>query len=81
MGLAQELWVYRERQATIEDLLDKKKLILNKEIESHTISEEKRSLLDNERQEFIDRIFFTLREEAESLQHSSDDEPSPPKMT
>tara|TARA_B100001094_G_C18065011_1_gene737001 strand:- start:663 stop:1037 length:375 start_codon:yes stop_codon:yes gene_type:complete len=81
MSLAQELWVYRERQATIEDLLDKKKLISNKEIESHTISDEKRSTLDNERQEFIDRIFFTLREEAESLQHSSDDEPSPPKMT
>ena len=81
MGLAQELWVYKEKQAIIEDLLNQKKMISDNDLEKHSFSDEKRLSLDNERQEFIDRIFFTLREEAESLQHSSDSEPDPPTMT
>ncbi|MEE2705301.1 MAG: hypothetical protein VX397_04190 [Pseudomonadota bacterium] len=80
MGLAQELWVYKEKQAVIEDLLNQKNIILDKELEQHSFSEESRLSLDNQRQEFIDRIFFTLREEAESLQHSSKNEPDPPSM-
>lgn len=80
MGLAQELWVYKEKQAIIEDLLNQKKMISDNDLEKHSFSDEKRLSLDNERQEFIDRIFFTLREEAESLQHSSDSEPDPPTM-
>jgi len=81
MGLAQELWVYKEKQAIIEDLLNQKKMISDNVLEKHSFSDEKRLSLDNERQEFIDRIFFTLREEAESLQHSSNSEPDPPTMT
>ena len=81
MGLAQELWVYKEKQAIIEDLLNQKKMISDNDLEKHSFSDEKRLSLDNERQEFIDRIFFTLREEAESLQHSSNSEPDPPTMT
>ena len=81
MGLAQELWVYKEKQAIIEDLLNQKKMISDNDLEKHSFSDEKRLSLDNERQEFIDRVFFTLREEAESLQHSSNSEPDPPTMT
>ena len=81
MGLAQELWVYKEKQAIIEDLLNQKKMISDNDLEKHSFSDEKRLSLDNERQEFIDRIFFTLREEAESRQHSSNSEPDPPTMT
>ena len=45
MSLAQELWVYRERQAAIEDFLHQKKIILDDELAKHNISDEKRSYL------------------------------------
>jgi len=80
LGLAQEMWVLKERQSALEDIISKNKLVLEDELENHTFSHDQRTKLDEERQHYIDRIFFTLREEAESLSHSPKDEPEPPAV-
>jgi len=80
MGLAQEMWVIKERQVALESIAAKKGVVLPDDIECHTFSDDERTLLDSERQGFIDRIFFTLREEAESLATEPTDEPPPPAM-
>ena len=80
MGLAQEMWVIKERQVALESVAAKKGVVLPDDVEGHTFSDEERATLDAERQGFIDRIFFTLREEAESLAAEPEDEPPPPAM-
>ena len=67
MGLAQEMWVIKERQAALESVAAEKGVVLPDDIEGHVFPPEQRAALDAEKQGFIDRIFFTLREEAESL--------------
>lgn len=80
MGLAQEMWVIKERQAALEAIAAEKGVVLPDDVENHTFTAEQRAALDTEKQGFIDRIFFTLREEAESLAAEPEDEPSPPAM-
>ena len=60
MGLAQELWAVRERLAAIEAI--GKAGISTAALEAYEFSDEERAALDRERQEFIERIYFVLRE-------------------
>ena len=60
MGLAQELWAVRERLAAVEAL--GKAGISTAAVEAYEFSEDERATLDLERREFIDRIYFVLRE-------------------
>lgn len=60
MGLAQELWAVKERLAAVEAL--GKAGISTKAVEAYEFSEEERATLDRKRKEFIDRIYFVLRE-------------------
>jgi hypothetical protein len=80
MGLAQEMWVIKERQAALESIAAKKGVVLPDDIEGYVFSDDERTTLDTERHGFIDRIFFTLREEAESLAAEPEDEPPAPSM-
>ena len=60
MGLAQELWAVKERLAAMEALGGAR--ISSAAVEAYEFSEEERAELDRERKEFIDRIYFVLRE-------------------
>jgi hypothetical protein len=80
MGMAQEMWVIKERQAALEFVAAEKGVLLPDDIEGHKFSTEQRTALDAEKQNFIDRIFFTLREEAESLTAEPEEEPPAPSM-
>lgn len=60
MGLAQELWAVKERLAAVEAL--GKAGISTTAVEAYEFSDEERAALDRERREFIDRIYFVLRE-------------------
>ena len=60
MGLAQELWAVRERLAAVEALGAAG--ISAEAVEAYEFSEEERAALDRERKEFIERIYFVLRE-------------------
>ncbi len=80
MTLAQELWVMKERLATVEAAAAKKGVILADEIEGLAFTPEQRAALDAEKKAFIDRVFFTLREQAEALEGDADAEPPPPAM-
>ncbi len=80
MGLAQEMWVIKERQVVLESLAAKKGVTLPDDIEEYEFSNEERAQLDSEKHGFIDRIFFTLREEAEALATEPEDEPPAPTL-
>ena len=60
MGLAQELWAVKERLAAVEAL--GKAGISATAVEDYEFSDEERAALDRERKEFIERIYFVLRE-------------------
>lgn len=60
MGLAQELWAVKERLAAVEALGGSG--ISASAVEAYEFSKEERAALDRERKEFIDRIYFVLRE-------------------
>ena len=60
MGLAQELWAVKERLAAVEAL--GKAGISTAAVEAYEFCDEERAALDRERKEFIDRIYFVLRE-------------------
>ncbi|MYH33560.1 MAG: hypothetical protein F4013_02210 [Gammaproteobacteria bacterium] len=60
MGLAQELWAVKERLAAVEAL--GRDGISAEAVEAYEFSDEERAALDRERKEFIDRIYFVLRE-------------------
>jgi hypothetical protein len=80
MTLAQELWVVKERLATVEAAAAKKGVVLADEVEGFAFTPEQRAALEAEKKAFIDRIFFTLREQAEALASDADAEPAPPAM-
>ena len=79
MGLAQELWVVKERLATVEAAAAKKGVILGDEVEGYAFTPEQREILEDEKKQFIDRVFFTLREQTEALE-ADNDEPEGPKL-
>lgn len=80
MMLAQELWVVKERMATMEAVAAKKGVILSDEIENYKFTPGQRAAVDEEKRGYLDRIFFTLREQAEALEIDSKDEPAAPKV-
>ena len=61
-------------------LAAKKGVVLPDDIEGYEFSDEERAKLESEKHGFIDRIFFTLREEAESLAAEPEDEPPAPTL-
>lgn len=67
MQLSQELWVVKERLATVEAAAAKKGVLLGDEVEDHVFTPEQRAIVDEEKKQFIDRVFFTLREQSEAL--------------
>ncbi len=80
MTLAQELWVVKERLATVEAAAARKGVILSEEVESLEFTPEQRGVLEAEKKAYIDRVFFTLREQAEALDGDAEAEPPPPAM-
>ncbi|MSO97159.1 MAG: hypothetical protein EXR11_02920 [Rhodospirillaceae bacterium] len=80
MTLAQELWVVKERLATVEAAAAKKGVILGDEVEGYAFTPEQRAVMEEEKAKFIDRVFFTLREQSEALEIDAKDEPDPPKL-
>jgi hypothetical protein len=79
-ALAQELWVVKERLAAVEAVAAKKGVILGEEIEGYVFTPEQRAAVEDEKAQFIDRVFFTLREQAEALEAAGKGEPEPPKV-
>lgn len=75
MALAQELWVLKERQVAYEEAAARNGLRLD--VEQHEFSPETQARLDAERAAFLDRIFFTLREEAERYSEAAEVAPDP----
>ena len=63
MGLAQELWAVKERLAAMEALGSAG--ISAAAVEAYEFSDQERAALDQERREFIERIYFVLRESEE----------------
>lgn len=78
MTLAQELWVVKERLATVEAAAAKKGVMLGDEIEGYAFTPEQHAIVEDEKKQFIDRVFFTLREQSEAL--SAGAEPDGPKV-
>lgn len=79
MVMAQEMWVLKERQVALEAIIKSQNVQVPEDVDSYEFSPEQRESLDTDRQGFIDRIFFTLREEAESLLSEPEDEPNTPE--
>lgn len=77
MALAQELWVLKERQLAFEEAAARHGLHLD--VENLEFSPETQARLDAERAVFLDRIFFTLREEAERYGDAAEVAPDPPE--
>ncbi len=79
MSITQELWVVKEELATIKNLTLKKGLMTKKELDNYKFTTKQKEDLNNENKDFIDRIFFTLRESVESAE-SDTEEPKPPTI-
>jgi len=79
MTLAQELWVVKERLATVEATAAKKGVILGDDIEGYAFTPEQRAIVEDEKKKFIDRVFLTLREQSEALS-AGQAEPDGPKV-
>ena len=79
MAIAQELWVVKEELACYKALISKKQKITDNEIKNFKLSANQKKELDAENQKYIDRVFFILREKADST-GSDPEEPSPPKI-
>lgn len=80
LTMAQELWVVKERLAVFESIAAKKGLVLSEEIETHRFTPEQQAAVEDEKRGFLDRIYFTLREQAEALEFDAKDEPAAPKV-
>jgi hypothetical protein len=80
LTMAQELWVVKERLAVFEAIAAKKGLVLSDEVENFEFTPEQRAAVDEEKRGFLDRIYFTLREQAEALETDSRHEPASPKV-
>jgi hypothetical protein len=78
VAMAQELWAVKARLAAVEKVADKHGLPLAQELESLEFDANEQQQLAQQRQAFIDRVFHTLREEAESLEAGSAEEPASP---
>ena len=65
LALAEELWVVRERLDTVEALAEQKSGITEAEIEAFSPSPERAAKREALRQEFLDRLFYNLKETVE----------------
>ncbi len=74
-SLAQELWLTRERQALLEEALERHAGLDPGALAGMELSAERKAALDADRQTFIRTVFFTLQEEAEALGAAPRDEP------
>ena len=72
LALSSEVWSLRERVAVIEKVADAKGLDLSAAVESYQLSDEEKASLADQRQAFINRIMFVLREEIEQLKSGQD---------
>lgn len=72
MALAQEVSVLRERMDTIERLLEKKKTISRKDIETFAPTKAEAAERGAWTQEFLARILRTLQQEREALSAQDD---------
>ena len=77
MSISQELWVVKEELAALKNLSIKKGLISNRELQNFKFSKKQLEVLEKENKEFIDRIFFTLRENVEATETDPDEPKSP----
>ncbi len=78
MSIAQELWVVKEELTLLKNLTLNKGLLTQKELEKFKFSIKQKTELDRENKEFIDRIFFTLRESVEAVETNQNEPESPP---
>ena len=79
MSIAQELWVVKEELAMIKNLTINKGLITKKDLDNFKFTTRQKEDLNKDNKEFIDRVFFTLRESVEAAE-AEPDEPKPPTV-
>ena len=65
LALSNELWVVRERLDTIEALAEERQLFTAADIEDFAPDPSRDEKREQMRQDFLDRIFYLLREEVE----------------
>ncbi len=80
LAMAQELWAVKARLAAVEKVAARHGLPLAEEVEKLEWDANDQQQLAAQRQAFIDRVFHTLREEAEALDAGSAAEPVPPAV-
>ena len=67
MALSSEVWSLRERVFVIEKVAEESGLKMSEAVEAYQLSGEEKAALAEQRQAFIERIMFVLREEIEQL--------------
>ena len=72
LALSSEVWSLRERVAIIEKVADEKGLDLSAAVEAYQLSDQDKTSLAEQRQAFIERIMFVLREEIEQLKSAQE---------
>lgn len=78
-AMAQELWILRSRVNLLERAGVEQGWLPQGGVGARADAAEEISPEHPERQAFIDRVFFTLREEAEALAAAPKAEPEPPR--
>ena len=69
LALSSEVWSLRERVFVIEKVAEDNGLNMSAAVEAYDLSNEDRESLNEQRQAFIERIMFVLREEIEQLKN------------
>jgi hypothetical protein len=72
LALSSEVWSLRERVFVIEKVADESGLDLSAAVEAYQLSGDQQAALSQQRQEFIERVMFVLREEIEQLKTPQD---------
>ena len=67
MALSSEVWSLRERVFVIEKVAEENGLKMSEAVEAYQLNGEEKAALAEQRQAFIERIMFVLREEIEQL--------------
>lgn len=68
MSLVTEMWVMRERLDSVEAIAAQKGLFLEEELERFEPDPERAEERERMRQEFLDRVFYIFKEEAEDAE-------------
>lgn len=72
LALCGEVWSLRERVYVIEKVAEENGLAMQAAVEAYQLSSDEQAHLAEQRQAFIERIMFVLREEIEELRPSAD---------